>query len=395
MNYLLDTHASIWFFEDSPKLPKRVWDTVTQPENVAIEGGTVTFDVKSNTDWKAEVEPSKTWLSITESDANGNGDKTVTVTVEANTGAQRTAAITVKTLDGKQTKVANLTQLGTEAPSLNATTPAAVNADATSVKFNITANVEWEISEEVEWITNVNPATGTGNAEVTVTLTANTGDEQRQGTIVVAQKGGELSRNVIITQNGVGGPTVSILGTWNYAGYDFFNAEDVAWTGVVSDDNGRYLLDKMPFDIGGPQSHKLIFEDAGVTDLYIMNALSESVGTLVFQGTTYNITQAPGAYLPGGEGDGVWLIDIGQPGLEFEVVGNTWVLPEFISMNTSEHGVIDCTPCFASLVSAGIVAAYGDLEITKGGAAPMNIVTEKGKKLDLTNCECTWVPFLK
>ncbi len=33
MNYLLDTHALIWFFEDSPQLSKRMWDIIAQPEN--------------------------------------------------------------------------------------------------------------------------------------------------------------------------------------------------------------------------------------------------------------------------------------------------------------------------------------------------------------------------
>ncbi len=33
MNYLLDTHAIIWFFEDSPKLPKKTSDIIAQYES--------------------------------------------------------------------------------------------------------------------------------------------------------------------------------------------------------------------------------------------------------------------------------------------------------------------------------------------------------------------------
>jgi hypothetical protein len=57
-------------------------------------------------------------------------------------------------------------------------------------KFNIVSNIEWQATSSKSWLT-VNPSDSTGNAEITVTASANSG---------------VISRNAVITVSGSGVP---------------------------------------------------------------------------------------------------------------------------------------------------------------------------------------------
>ena len=64
--------------------------------------------------------------------------------------------------------------------------------------MNITANCEWTISKDAEWV-SVNPTSGSNNQEVTVSVTANNTGSDRSATITV--KGSSfLAKKVVVTQ---------------------------------------------------------------------------------------------------------------------------------------------------------------------------------------------------
>ncbi|MDR2887533.1 MAG: BACON domain-containing protein [Bacteroidales bacterium] len=77
---------------------------------VAATGGTATFDVKSNTDWSVSKPADATWLTI--APQSGSGNAQVTLTLAANEGASRTAALNVS--GGSLWKTVNISQAAAE-----------------------------------------------------------------------------------------------------------------------------------------------------------------------------------------------------------------------------------------------------------------------------------------
>lgn len=81
---------------------------VTDPANVMAEGGQVTFDITSNLKWKI-AEVTELWVEGI-GPLSGDGDATVTVTLEENTGELRSVDITVTA--GELTEVVTIVQYG-------------------------------------------------------------------------------------------------------------------------------------------------------------------------------------------------------------------------------------------------------------------------------------------
>jgi hypothetical protein len=198
--------------------------------NIAAAGGTVNLTVTANVNWT--VVSSDAWAVVTPATGNNNG--TVVVTAAANTGALRTATITIS--GGGLTQTVNITQ-AQPAPTLTVT-PATVNIAATSdtVDLTVTANVNWTVVSSDAWAV-VTPATGSNNGTVNVTVAANTG-VQRTATITIS--GGGLTQTVDITQAEQPTPTLTVTpATVNIAAagdtVDLTVTANVDWTAVSSD----------------------------------------------------------------------------------------------------------------------------------------------------------------
>jgi hypothetical protein len=78
-------------------------------------GGTQDVAITSNTAWTITPEAAATWCTVTSS-LTGSNNGTLTVNVIANTGAARTATITVKTNDNAVTRTFTVTQAAPETP---------------------------------------------------------------------------------------------------------------------------------------------------------------------------------------------------------------------------------------------------------------------------------------
>lgn len=63
--------------------------------------------------------------------------------------------------------------------------------------LSITANCNWTIGKDADWVT-VNPASGSQNQEVTVSVTVNNTGADRTATITI--KGGVLSKKITVIQ---------------------------------------------------------------------------------------------------------------------------------------------------------------------------------------------------
>ena len=83
-----------------------------------------------------------------------------------------------------------------------------VSAEATSAKFNITANAAWTLqAPDAVGFQSVNPASGNANAEVTATFEANTTSENRVFEILLTCSDAAVRETITITQLAQGAST--------------------------------------------------------------------------------------------------------------------------------------------------------------------------------------------
>ena len=166
------------------------------------------------------------------------------VAIPVNTGDIFTAEGTVTkyntTEELKVWKTADLT-VTTAAPVLSAT-PATktVNADVTSVTWNITSNTDWTIAPG----TGVTPsvAAGNGNAEVTLSFAANTGSEAATYTATVSATGCD-DVTITITQNGAGEVTpisISVTPATVTTNTGYGSYENANWIMTCGSANGTF-----------------------------------------------------------------------------------------------------------------------------------------------------------
>jgi len=172
----------------------RSLSVVPSNRDVGPDAGTTTFTINSNTSWA--INDDEPWLTI--NPAFGSGNVTVTATFTANTlTTQRVGTITISGM-GVSSQQVTVTQ--NEIKSLTVTPSDQNVGPATgSTSFSINSNTSWTISDDSGWLT-VNPASGSGNATVTATFTANALATHRVGTITISGAG-VSSQQVTVTQD--------------------------------------------------------------------------------------------------------------------------------------------------------------------------------------------------
>ncbi len=154
-------------------------------QSVPKTAGSTSFSIATTVAWTA----SSNQTCATVSNGSGTGNATLNVNCTANTGAQRTATITVTGAGTTPGSVqVTVVQAAGTTPTL-AVTPASrsVSKTAGSTSFSIATTVAWTASSNQTWATVTN-GSGTGNATLNVNCTANTG-AQRTATITVTGAG--------------------------------------------------------------------------------------------------------------------------------------------------------------------------------------------------------------
>ena len=153
---------------------------------------TKTIEIKSNSAWKAEVEAGKTWVKVATADAAGSHDKNITLNIEANTSAARTAKLTIKTTTGDKTAEITISQSGT-GPTLVLDTTALMGTQpftGANRVVKVKSNSLWVATSGAEWIRILDgqggeQATrpGGNDQDVTVRIKPNTTNAPRTATI--------------------------------------------------------------------------------------------------------------------------------------------------------------------------------------------------------------------
>lgn len=166
---------------------------------VDAAGGAVSVDVTSNSPWTVTVPADGSWAAPDVT--SGEGSKKVTFTVAPNTDfAARTVEITFTAQDKKATF--KITQKSPD-PTLEVN-PAtlSIGDEGGVLEFDVTSNAPWTVTVAEGWIT-VDPASGQGDAKVTLTVAPSEVRTVRSAVITVKETVGNAEKTVTVNQNAV------------------------------------------------------------------------------------------------------------------------------------------------------------------------------------------------
>jgi len=165
--------------------------STTDITNVPAAGTVTSFDITSNTNWTATSD--KAWCKLVP--ASGTGDGTVIVTVDPTDEiTERTAYISVMATGG-HTEIITLTQ--ERLMVTLSTNSIEAEAAGTITDVTITTNTPWTVVSNRSWC-QVSPASGTGNDNLTVTVSPTDEITARSATITVTA--GPLTGTIIVNQ---------------------------------------------------------------------------------------------------------------------------------------------------------------------------------------------------
>jgi hypothetical protein len=147
---------------------------------IGAAAGSTSFNAMSNTNWS--VTSNQPWCTVIPS---GTGNGIITVACSQNTtSTSRTATITA-TVNGCVPVPVTVIQA---APTLSVTPSGrSVTQAAGSATFSIASNSSWSCSSDQSWCTVT--SSGTGNAVITATYSANTGFYPRVANITISVPG--------------------------------------------------------------------------------------------------------------------------------------------------------------------------------------------------------------
>ncbi|MFR9519956.1 MAG: BACON domain-containing carbohydrate-binding protein [Rikenellaceae bacterium] len=148
-------------------------------ESVTASSGSFTIEVTSNTDWT--VSESLDWVTV--SPTSGSGNDSVVITYTENVATSSRNGLITFTAGTANTTLALSQEAAAVAPTFSFSSESnEVTDGAGSFTLNVISNTDWEITTYNTWLT-VSPSSGSGNATVTVSYTANTTSASRSGSI--------------------------------------------------------------------------------------------------------------------------------------------------------------------------------------------------------------------
>jgi hypothetical protein len=184
----------------------------------ASTGNTITVTAASGCAWTGVSNAA--WITVT-AGASGSGNGTVTYSVAANSGAQRTGTLTIAGRTFTVTQTAT-----TCAPGIS---PASASVASTTSTGTITVSAAsgcgWTAASNASWLTITSGATGTANGSVGYSVAANTG-AARTGTLTVAGNTFNVSQAAPAPSGGITITVTTKVGdSWQYV--------YVQWTGAT------------------------------------------------------------------------------------------------------------------------------------------------------------------
>jgi sugar lactone lactonase YvrE len=168
------------------------------PNNLEVSymAGTSTFIITSNIDWT--ISEDADWLTI--SQTSGSGNDNITINLEANTLLSSRVANIKIFGTGVDSQIVIVSQAGIiKRLSVLPDNWLNIRSEAGDTTFYITSNIEYTISDNVDWLT-VSPTSSSGNDTITVHFEANTSLIFAKNATITITGTGVKSQTVNITQ---------------------------------------------------------------------------------------------------------------------------------------------------------------------------------------------------
>ena len=333
-------------------LPLCTYTISPATRTVSASAGSYTVSVdalRADCSWTASE--SAGWITIASGSSSGTGDGMVTYSVTANTGAQRTATITVAGRSHTVTQQAPL-PLCTYTISPAARTVSASAGSYTVSVDALRADCSWTASESAGWITITSGSSGSGDGTVTYSVTANTGD-QRSATITVegkrhtvTQEAGSCTYSILPATRTVsasaGSYTVSVDAL--RADCSWTATESAGWITITAGSNGS--------------------GDGTVTYRVTANAGSQRSATITVAGRSHVVTQNP-VYscgtdqIDGGNAADTRQIEMGSTSGTFDFTYQTYSIRDRMIVRYQNSVLFD----------TGCVGASGTVPLTFSGTS--------------------------
>lgn len=193
-------------------------------------GGTGSFDVRTTGACPWEAIANNTWIHIT-SDGFGQGDGTITYSVDNNLGIARVGTISV------QDQVFTITQSVCSynvAPTAFGPLPPSATTGL-NVNLTTTGICPWTAVSNAPWIVIQSAPSGSGSTTVTFDVQANTG-ASRNGSITVAGQAVTVSQSGVSDCNySVAPPSLTFSGQGGNGSFGLTTTAGCPWDVVVSD----------------------------------------------------------------------------------------------------------------------------------------------------------------
>ena len=270
------------------------------PTNRSVDSEGETYSVTvtathSECDWSASENYE--WISL--SPASGSGNGTVRVTVLANTGAARSATITIAGRPHTINQAAGACSFTIDP------TNRSVDSEGETYSVTVTAThseCDWSASENYEWI-SLSPASGSGNGTVSVTVSANEG-EARSATITIAgqphtinQDPAGCSYTIDPTSRSVSNEreTYNVTVTATHGGCDWSTSENYNWISLSPTSGSGSGTVRVTVSANSGQARTATITIAGQTHTvrqaegpctYTIDPTSRSVD---YEGETYSV----------------------------------------------------------------------------------------------------------
>lgn len=166
--------------------PKRMTaENIPTLKDIVADGGNYSFNIRSYTHWT--VTTTNTDMITAFTPASGENDGQVTFTIAKNEDLARSGEIIITGNDVETIRIP-VNQAGAPPKQLDVDVTAFPNVSATetTLTFNITSATSWEIAtDNAAMVTNISPASGSNNQQVTVTVSANATSTSRNATLTI------------------------------------------------------------------------------------------------------------------------------------------------------------------------------------------------------------------
>ncbi len=253
-----------------PPAPACSYTLSPTSRTVPATGGTFSFSIATAANCQWTATDSVSWITTS---GSGTGNGTVNFTVAANTGAERTATISV----GNQTFTVRQEDGCTYNISPTSVTIPASSATGRSFSVTTGAGCAWTATTIEPWIT-ITGGSGTGNGTVTFNVAANTG-EARTGKIEIDNRAFFVNQEAACVFSLI--PTIANVSGGGGAGSFDVNASGPCGTWMATSNANWITINT----VGGNGSGTINYTVAP-------NTGAARTGTITAAGLTFRVNQA-------------------------------------------------------------------------------------------------------